>query len=69
MYRCSRRGFAVVFAEDVPDVSTDVKPSSKFKRIFINRIHLECAFLPASWKALCPEFTTYANANPGITLK
>jgi iron transport multicopper oxidase len=44
------KGFAVVFAEDVPDVSTAVIP-------------------PDSWGALCPEYTTYADANPNITLK
>ncbi|KAN0136677.1 laccase [Lactarius tabidus] len=44
------KGFAVVFAEDVPDVSPTVKASP-------------------SWKALCPEYTTFAKANPNITLK
>ena len=33
MCRRSSRGFAVVFAEDVPDVSTSVTPPGEFKRI------------------------------------
>jgi hypothetical protein len=44
MYWGSLRGFAVVFAEDVPDVSTEVIPPGESKRVFICEIQPKVPF-------------------------
>jgi hypothetical protein len=44
MYWGSLRGFAVVFAEDVPDVSTAVIPPGESKRVFICKIQPKVPF-------------------------
>jgi hypothetical protein len=58
------RGFAVVFAEDVPDVSTTVFPSGepsservKAREKILTHTHSS----PDGWNQLCPEYNNFTN--------
>ncbi|KAI0290168.1 laccase T2 copper depleted [Russula brevipes] len=56
------KGFAVVFAEDVPDVPQEVKPTGKPQYILDHA--RDCSpinvfFPPAEWNKLCPAYNTF----------
>ncbi|KAH9048020.1 laccase 3 [Lactarius deliciosus] len=65
MYSGFSRGFAVVFAEDVPNVSTTDHPPREFERISIIVLAKNSPkqpFLPEQWDELCPKYNDFVTA-------
>ncbi|KAH9005363.1 laccase [Lactarius deliciosus] len=59
------KGFAVVFAEDVPNVSTTDHPPREFERISIIVLAKNSPkqpFLPEQWDELCPKYNDFVTA-------
>ncbi|KAH8988463.1 laccase C [Lactarius hatsudake] len=59
------KGFAVVFAEDVPNVSTTDYPPREFERISIIVLAENSPkqpFLPEQWDELCPKYNDFVTA-------
>jgi hypothetical protein len=54
-------GFAVVFAEDVPDVASQDYTNSTLTDLRFEMAHSNGYYIGA-WKKLCPAFNAFVNA-------
>ncbi len=60
-----RRGFAVVFAVDVPDVHTVDNPPGKLPSRLPFIAHQNMSYVSAAWDKLCPVYDIFANQTTG----
>jgi hypothetical protein len=62
-------GFAVVFAEDVPDVPQQDFVDCTLTRLpsYSKRLTLKNVDITAQWEQLCPTYNSFLNSSGGHT--